>query len=214
MVKGRGKAQAHAISKSSGLKTIAKGVARRSPRTIARQTLRNPKCRRHVLDILGRDIQKEMTALCSNDSKSVLRESSLEALSSFTWDKLSSELSTRAPTFYAVLHACVNTKQKGNAPESKNWRSSKSAVLGMCAAIILRNCHHHMNLVQRIVSLILHSGHSAKQVSLNITCHSQCFHVHMNVRCTPNFRDCCLASLISGCWPTWTNLGRSMMLLH
>ena len=172
MVKGRGKARVHRVLKSSGLKTIAKGVARHSQRTIARQTLLNLKCRRHVLDILRRDIQKEMTTLCSSDSKSVLRESSLEALSSFTWDKLTNELSAKAPTLYSVLDACVNVKRKGKAPaESKSRHSSTSSVLGMCAAIILRNRHHHMNLVQRMVSLILHSGHSSKQVSYSNSLH-------------------------------------------
>ena len=110
---------------------------------------------------------KEMTVLCSSESKSILRASSLEALNSFTWEKLSSELSAKAPTLYAVLDACVNVKRRGKVtPESKSRHSSRHAVLGMCAAIILRNRHHHMNLVQRIVSLILHGGHSAKQVSV------------------------------------------------
>ena len=39
-----------------------------------------------------------------------------------------------------------------------------NAVIGMCAAILL--CHHnsHMNLVQRIISTLLYSGHAPKQV--------------------------------------------------
>lgn len=184
LVKGRGKARAHAIPKSSGLKTLARGVARRSQRTIARQAMGNMKVRQHVLDILARDVQKEMTSLCSKRAQSMLRASSFEAASSFTWDKLTSEISAKAPTLYAILEGCVNVKRKEKraltAPHGrkfKNRHSSKSAVMGMCAAILLRNRNHHMNLVQRIVALILHSGHSAKQVrnvtqSLDIHCDS------------------------------------------
>ncbi len=43
-----------------------------------------------MLDILGRDIEKEMKTLCAIKASSILRESSAEAVSSFTWDKLRS----------------------------------------------------------------------------------------------------------------------------
>ncbi len=120
-----------------------------------------------MLDILGRDVQKEMKSLCSKKFGSMLRASSAEAVSSFTWDKITNEVSSKAPTLYAVLQGCVDVKKPSISCRGQKWKSrhsSSSTVIGMCAGILLRHRNHHMNLVQRIVALILHSGHCAKQV--------------------------------------------------
>ena len=47
----------HLISRSSGLKTLARSVGRKNHRSIAHQVLKNPKCRANVLSMLSADIQ-------------------------------------------------------------------------------------------------------------------------------------------------------------
>ena len=37
-------------------------------------------------------------------------------------------------------------------------------IISLCASIILRNKSSHMNLFQRIMSVILRAGHASKQV--------------------------------------------------
>ena len=61
------------------------------------------------------------------------------------------------------MNSGVQIANKGR----KSWRPSEEAVVGVCAAIMLRNQNVHMNLLQRIVSLILHNGHASKQVRWN-----------------------------------------------
>jgi len=47
-----------------------------------------------------------------------------------------------------------------------SYRPSNSAILGDCAALLLRHRNHNLNAVQRIISIILYGGHAAKQVLL------------------------------------------------
>ena len=170
-MKGRNRARAHTISRLSGFKQLVRGAAHK---TVARQTLKNKTSRVHALKILSADIQKEMKFLCSKHANSILRATSEKKLSTFTWDQLAEELEGKAPTFFAMLMAFVSVKRRKKTETRRpNSRCvSDKTVLGVCAGILLRHSSHHMNLVQRIVALILHSGHCAKEViaTQNITC--------------------------------------------
>ena len=74
----------------------------------------------------------------------------------FRRKNLIKELPQHAPTLLHVLKGCTLTKHKKN----------RNATIGMCAAILLRFRNQKMNLLQRIISLILYAGHSAKMVHL------------------------------------------------
>lgn len=160
LVKAKNKQRSHPISSASGFKSLVRGVARRSHSSIARQALANVKIRRYVLSSLRKYISKEMKIVSSKKHSSILRGRSVEHLKSFSWETLEEEIKTKAPTLYGLLCACVRVKRKTgqNSPSS-------TSVLGVCAAILLRNYNQNMNLLQRIVALILHSGRSSKQVS-------------------------------------------------
>ena len=58
-----------------------------------------------------------------------------------------------------------SARQKGGDDKATK-RPISMAIIGVCAAIILRNKNMNMNLVQHIISLILNTGHASKQVSL------------------------------------------------
>ena len=181
------------ITRSSGLKTLTRSTARTNRSSIARQAMHDRRIREKVLNIVQKDIQKEMAVMCAKKTGSLLRASSPETLQKFTWDALVEELQVNGPTLYNILKGCVAvkrreraavTKTKGakkNAKEGpeggtkssgkcmtektvKSKRPSDSTVLGMCASILLRHKNLHMNLVQRMVSIMLNNGHSSKQV--------------------------------------------------
>ena len=78
-------------------------------------------------------------------------------LPSSSWDKLLTEVSTYAPVFLSLLRAATYTRRS---------RDNQSAVIGICAAVLLKHRFHKMNLVQKLLSLILYSGHSSKKVFL------------------------------------------------
>ena len=150
------------ISRASKLKVLVKGMARKSHRTVARQAMVHRTVRLNVLNILRDDFKREMRLLCRKSTNFMLRASTAEALSNFSWEVLALDLEKNAPTFFAILTAWVEVRQP------KKPTVSNTTVLGVCAAILLHHCNHHMNLVQRLISLILHSEHSAKQVCLFI----------------------------------------------
>ena len=152
------------ISCSSGLKQMARSIARHSHSSIARQAIRNTKMRAMCLTILEKDIQKELTKVASTKrgtGSSCLRQRNLDALQTFSWEKLHAELRLTAPTFYRVLQGLVNVRRRDNVPQKRRYCPLDSAVLGVCAAILLRHRNHNFNLVQRIISLIIYSGHTS-----------------------------------------------------
>lgn len=178
----------HVMTRASGLKTLARSVGRRSCSSIARQAMHDSRIRKQVLDILQADLQKEMNVMSAVKSASVLRDKSAEALKQFSWDTVADDLKKHAPTLFNILHGCVEVKRRQYCVVSKKKkktsrvgaskratdykkavksnRPSNSVVLGVCAAILLRHKNTHMNLLQRLVSLILNAGHASKQVKL------------------------------------------------
>ena len=117
-----------------------------------------------------------MTAMCSKKAKSVLRQTSVEALKIFSWHNVLKELQQLAPTLYAVLKGCTDVKhlKRNLCGGSVN----SEMILGFCASILLRHRNIHMNAVQHLISLILNTGHSGKQVSLMksvFACMLKCF---------------------------------------
>ena len=126
-----------------------------------------------MLDLLAKDVQKEMTKLCAKSTNSIFRQSSLEAITTFNWNTAEIELQQLAPPLYSILKGCVNVKRKRqrtkNVQEHSSLSSKDTATIGVCAAILLRHKSVHVNTFQHVISLVLHSGHSGKQV---IWCYS------------------------------------------
>lgn len=137
-------------------KRLGKAVARRFHSSVADECLKQSETRKVLFQKLVHLLRKDVKRMCSNEVSSVLQDKKAKALSDFTWQKLMVELAANAPTLLQVLQGCTFTRTP---------RKNRVATIGMCAAILLRFRHQRMNLVQRILSLILHAGHSAKLVN-------------------------------------------------
>lgn len=101
-------------------------------------------------------IRDEVRKMCSNDVNSILQRTS--AVSSFQWVDLLNELESHAPTLMTILNSATITR---------GYRCNRSGVIGMCAALLLKFRYNRMNVVQKLISTILHAGHAGKQVSNN-----------------------------------------------
>lgn len=53
--------------------------------------------------------------------------------------------------------------------DTRSKIATPSAIVAVCAAILLRYKNQRMNMLQHMVSLILHRGHAGKQVQMSIT---------------------------------------------
>ena len=133
-------------------KRVGKAVARGSRKQVISECMKDS---RMQMQLIGRTLRSEMAALCSNHAYSVLRDQTATALMEFTWGKLYDELTVQVPTLLALLESCTYTRKP---------RPNRTAIIGMCVALLLKFRFQKMCLVQKIISLILYSGHSGKQV--------------------------------------------------
>lgn len=97
-----------------------------------------------------------MKVMCCDATTSVLRSTKKEDLSTFSWEILWKEISTHASTFGSVLTECTKTRAN---------KANRQAVIGICAAILLKHRYSQMSLVQKIISIILSNGCASKSVS-------------------------------------------------
>ena len=136
-------------------KKLGKAVARGFNHSIIRECFSNTTTKKELYWKLVQLLRREIKNMCSEKVNSLLLDKSSGALSEFSWEKLKNELSSNAPTLFCILQGCTMTKVP---------RSNRDATIGICAAILLRFHYPKMSLVQRIISIVLYTGHSAKQV--------------------------------------------------
>ena len=134
-------------------KNICKSLARGSHAALARQCLDNALIRQNILSGLCRIIRREISKLCSNASCSILLDKSSNTLKSFKWESLLGELEKNSPTLLAILNA--STSSRSNPQKS---------TVGLIAAILMKNRRKDASLLQRLLSIILYSGHASKRV--------------------------------------------------
>ena len=137
-------------------RNIIKPLARKSHTAAARNCLKDGKMRKHVINEVGRMLHKEIVSICSDTHLSLLENKSNEAMKSFSWEKLVAEFVSKTPILISLLKWCTKTKKS---------RANANIAIGLVVAILCRFRRPKYSLVQRIVSLILYSGHASKQVS-------------------------------------------------
>ena len=105
--------------------------------------------------LVGREIQRDMRKMASINANSIL---SSESVTEFEWSTLIEELHNNAPVLLSILQAASKTRVP---------RSNNNAVIGMCVAILLKQRNPMMSLLQKIISLVLYSSHTSKQVLIS-----------------------------------------------
>ena len=118
--------------------------------------MRNEASCGHAIAIIGSKISREVKSMASSKTDSTMMLKTKECLKSFEWDKFLNEISGRAPILFKILMAATKTR---------SVRSNQLKVIGMCVAMILKHRNPNLNLLQKMISLILYSGHCSKQVS-------------------------------------------------
>jgi len=169
LVKGKTDSRTHPIPRSSGLKTLAKSVGRQNRPSIVRQAMHDPKIKKMVLNIPEKDVQKELTKISSKrTNSSEIPGSSEQLFMGQSPLRTTVECSNTLPCSSRMCQCqrweWVMKKGGRKGMVACSYRPSNSAILGVCAALLLRHRNHNMNVVQRIISIILHGGHAAKQV--------------------------------------------------
>ena len=106
--------------------------------------------------MFGRILRNEVSRLCSTKSISMLSQSprSISDFHAIANDSLN-DIKTRAPTLLSLLRGALQTRHP---------RTNTKFITVMIASMLCKHCKASVCLLQRIVSLVLYSGHSIKQV--------------------------------------------------
>ena len=113
-----------------------------------------------VVDIIGKELQGEIAAICSDDYNSITRQKSNSAIGNFNHVKQSllMEMKTKAPTLLSLLKSCLRTRRP---------RKNTDLIIVLITSLLCKHRRPSACQLQRIISLILYAGHSSKQVSNN-----------------------------------------------
>ena len=137
---------------------MGKCLARKNNQSaIAKQCTRDARTREHTIAALGKIMCKKMKKLCSEEVKSVQRAQSLKQ---FNWSDIVKEAEEHTPSMVQLLRAV--TAKGGKSPAN---RKRQDNIIGVLLCILCKYRNPKMMIFQRVLSVILYAGHSAKQVS-------------------------------------------------
>ena len=137
---------------------ICKPLVRRSYNSFVIQCVKKNQATKHaILKVMGQVLQSEIASICSDNFDSITRQKSIDSVKNFKHviTSINGELRSRAPTLLTM--SCLKT-----AKPRKNTQS----IVAVIFSIICKYRRPSFCLVQRIISLLLYTGHASKQVSL------------------------------------------------
>ena len=123
-------------------KPAGKALARRSQCALMSELLKDPANTKYLLRRIGILLRRELALMCSDRTNSILRSQSMSDLRNFTWNSLLSELSLKAPTLLSILQSCTYLSKP---------HQNRSAVIGMCSALLLKHRFSKMCIVQKVI---------------------------------------------------------------
>ncbi|SMN01816.1 hypothetical protein SPONN_108 [uncultured Candidatus Thioglobus sp.] len=138
-------------------KHMSKALARGSKKSVVEDCFKDPKIHMYLKKKIGRVLKSEIKSMCSNKVNSILRStSSCKNLTKFKWSYVIDELKVHAPLLFDILVSCIPLNG-----------ANSQAIICMCSSLIFSNHFKHMNLIQKIISLILYAGRAGKQVRVS-----------------------------------------------
>jgi hypothetical protein len=147
--------------KFSPFKRIGKTLRYKKVSYTARACLSLPAGKSEALRQIVTAVKMECRRLCQLKPRpSVLRVKSVDELKSFSWRQVILELRLKAPTFLTILQAVGECHQ----PRRKRRQKARNSVVGMAAAILLKERNQHMCKPQTVLSTVLYAGRASKKV--------------------------------------------------
>ena len=114
-------------------------------------------------------LQSEIAALCSDDFDSIMRLKTKGSVKDFNHiiSTINKELQTKTPTLLSLLQWCFQKKLSSNT----------DVPIATIVSIMCKHGRSSACVLQRIISLILYSGHSSKQVRESVKMSSYSYYV-------------------------------------
>ena len=125
-------------------------------KSVASQCFEDEEIRVCILNKIAQTAHAEIKVMCSSKVHSVLQQHSNEAFKIIQLgDIFMAEIKENAPVLYHIMLACTKTKQP---------RSNRKGVIGMCLAMLLKFRYNHMDVIHKVIAMIMYAGHCGKQV--------------------------------------------------
>ena len=151
-------------------KFIVKAIAEGSDEEVAATLMQDPEIKKSVFEELIRSLDDECENLCKPSTQSMLRQKTVEQLSSFSWEKfVDEEMKEKAP----ILHKIAVTVACTRVATSRNVRKTfarKIPAMGMALACLLKARNQNMSAAQVLNSLILTKGNLTDMVCTSFIC--------------------------------------------
>lgn len=106
-------------------------------------------------------LNEECSKLCHKRAGNPFRTIPVEKLADFKWETMIAELQSKAPLLFKILY-CLTSRNDGR----NTTKVGAAHYPGICSAasILLKERNREMCGLQSLVSLLLYSCHSEKQV--------------------------------------------------
>ena len=129
--------------------------------TIVTAIMKIEKLKEAVFTHLLQTLSNECSSLCQKKGASLFRKISLMGLSNNMWDAFMSDLESKAPTLLHIIVALVSFSDRRNI-----LKVGTSHYPSICAAVavLLKERNREMCGLQSLVSVLLYTCHSEKQV--------------------------------------------------
>ena len=89
-------------------KKIGKAVDHGSKKALAKQCMEDPVTKRHLFDLVGLSLRREMKVMVSDSTNSLLKSQEVEQMKSFSWASVLDELTNNAPTLlFSFMNAQI-----------------------------------------------------------------------------------------------------------
>lgn len=112
--------------------------------------------KKEVVKLICQEVTSEIAGLCTTSNPSVLRRSSPDDLTKFTWEIVHDEMKIRAPIYLQLLEAAVtNSSQRRNVLKTKETVTVPMLDAG-CQLVSIFN--ENMNATRKLKSIILKKG--------------------------------------------------------
>ncbi len=149
------KSQAKSYRITPTRRRICRPLIRSNFQSFSNKCAQNLTTRKALIKTISQLLRGEVATMCSDKFPSLLRNKSKEALMKFDFNAVMMELGSHAPILLTLLKSCLKTKKT---------RPNEDLIIMVISAIICKHRRSSCSLMQRMTSLILYAGHSAKQV--------------------------------------------------
>ncbi len=134
---------------------MGKCIARGSKKALVNECFKDSQTSGYIFDKIGRLLRDDVRKMCSDYVHSILSDRNSDSLKNFQWSSVMKEMQKHAPYLVNILLSCTKTKVP---------RNNRVSTICLCAAILFKFRYLRMNVVQKIITLILYTGHCEKQV--------------------------------------------------